>query len=88
LEQLYRPKQEASSTGLKAFNFRHVQSFVKELYGLEADLVKYQRRACFSAFDEVEQEREVEFKVYQLREKQNPTYLIALEFLGLNNALV
>ncbi|KAH7217697.1 hypothetical protein DER44DRAFT_754746 [Fusarium oxysporum] len=88
LEQLYGPKQEASSTGLKAFNSRHVQSFVKELQGLEADLVKYQRRACSSAFDEVEQEREVEFEVHQLREKQNPTHLTALEFPGLDNALV
>ncbi|KAL5619795.1 hypothetical protein FOVSG1_002017 [Fusarium oxysporum f. sp. vasinfectum] len=88
LEQLYGPKQEASSTGLKAFNSRHVQCFVKELQGLEADLVKYQWRACSSAFDEVEQEREVEFEVHQLREKQNPTHLTALEFPGLDNALV
>ncbi|KAI7763782.1 hypothetical protein LZL87_014121 [Fusarium oxysporum] len=88
LEQLYGPKKEASSTGLKPVNSTHIQSFMKELHGLEADLVKYERRACSSAFDEVEQEREVEFEVHQLREKQNPTYLTALEFPGLDNALV
>ncbi|KAF4435229.1 very large low complexity [Fusarium acutatum] len=88
LEQLYGPKEEASSTGFKTFNSTHLQSFVKELHGLEADLVKYQRRACSSAFDEVEQEREVEFEVHQLREKQNPTHLTALNFPGLDNALV
>jgi hypothetical protein len=88
LEQLYGPKQEASSTSLKPFNSTHVQGFVKELHVLEADLVKHKRRACSSAFDEVEQEREVEFEVHQLREKQNPTHLTALEFPGLDDALV
>ncbi|KAJ4252346.1 hypothetical protein NW762_010944 [Fusarium torreyae] len=88
LEELYGPKQETSATDLKTFNSTYVQSFVKELHGLEADLVKHQRRACSSAFDEVEQEREVEFEVHQLREKQNPTHLTALEFPGLDNALV
>ncbi|PNP83727.1 hypothetical protein FNYG_02944 [Fusarium nygamai] len=88
LEQLYGPKEKASSTGLKAINSRHLRSFAKELHGLEADLNKHQRRACSSAFDEVEQEREVEFEVHQLREKQNPTHLTALEFPGLDNALV
>ncbi|KAM0385097.1 hypothetical protein ACHAQC_011719 [Fusarium culmorum] len=88
LEQLYGPKQEASSTSLKPFNSTHVQGFVKELHGLEADLVKHKRRACSSAFDEVEQEREVEFEVHQLREKQNPTHVTALEFPGLDDALV
>ncbi|KLO86343.1 Uncharacterized protein LW93_11117 [Fusarium fujikuroi] len=88
LEQLYGPKGKTSSTALKAFNSTHLQSFVKELHGLEADLVKHQRRACSSAFDEVEQEREVEFEVHQLRENQNPTHLTALTFPGLDNALV
>ncbi|KAF5574117.1 hypothetical protein FPANT_11939 [Fusarium pseudoanthophilum] len=88
LEQLYGPKEQVSSTGLKAMKSAHLQSFVKELYGLEADLVKHQRRACSSAFDEVEQEREVEFEVHQLREKQNPTQLTALQFPGLDKAIL
>ncbi|KAF5250791.1 hypothetical protein FANTH_4063 [Fusarium anthophilum] len=88
LEQLYGPKEKASSTGLRVINSIHLQRFMKELHGLEADLVKSQRRACSSAFDEVEQEREVEFEVHQLREKQNPTHLTALTFSGLDKALV
>lgn len=64
------------------------QNFVKDLHELEADLVTYKRRACSLAFGEVEQEREVEFEVHQLREKQNPTHLTALTFPGLENALV
>nr|RBQ90595.1 hypothetical protein FVER53263_09945 [Fusarium verticillioides] len=88
LEQLYGPKEQASSTGFKAIKSAHLKSFVKELYGLQADLVKHQRRACSSAFDEVEQEREVEFEVHQLREKQNPTHLTALQFPGLDKALL
>lgn len=88
LEQLYGPKEKTASNGLKAFNSSHLQTFVKELRGMEADLVKYQKRASSSAFDEVEQEREVEFEVHQLREKQNPTHLTALAFPGLDNALV
>ncbi|KAF5529463.1 hypothetical protein FNAPI_13867 [Fusarium napiforme] len=88
LEQLYGPKEQLSSTGSKGIKSAHLQSFVKELHGLEADLVKHQRRASSSAFDEVEQEREVEFEVHQLREKQNPTHLTALEFSGLDKALV
>ncbi|KAF5598639.1 hypothetical protein FPCIR_2936 [Fusarium pseudocircinatum] len=88
LEQLYGPREKLSSTGLRSINSTHLQSFMKELHGLEADLVKSQRRACSSAFDEVEQEREVEFEVHQLREKQNPTHLTALTFSGLDKALV
>ncbi|KAF5977410.1 very large low complexity protein [Fusarium bulbicola] len=88
LEQLYGPKEKASSTGLRAIDSTRLQSFVKELQGLEVDLVKHQRRACSSAFDEVEQEREVEFEVHQLREKQNPTHLTALTFSGLDKSLV
>ncbi|KAF5564196.1 hypothetical protein FPHYL_4816 [Fusarium phyllophilum] len=88
LEQLYGPKEKASSTGLKVIKSAHLQSFVKDLHGLEADLVKHQRQASSSAFDEVEQEREVEFEVHQLREKQNPTHLTALEFPGLDKAIV
>ncbi|KAF5691719.1 hypothetical protein FCIRC_297 [Fusarium circinatum] len=88
LEQLYGPKEKTSSTGLRVINSTHLQRFMKELHGLEADLVKSQRRACSSAFDEVEQEREVEFEVHQLREKQNPTHLTALTFSGLDKALV
>ncbi|KAM0185118.1 hypothetical protein ACHAPI_012283 [Fusarium lateritium] len=88
LEQLYGPKQLVTSTGSKPFNSTYVQSFVKELDEMEANLVKDQERVCFSAFDEVEQEREVEFEVHQLRQKQNPTRLTALEFPGLDDALV
>lgn len=88
LEQLYGPRGKTLSTALKAFNSTHLQNFVKDLHELEADLVKYKRRACSLAFDEVEQEREVEFEVHQLREKQNPTHLTALTFPGLENALV
>lgn len=88
LDQLYGPKEKAASSGLKSFNSPHLQTFVKELRGLEADLVKCQKRASSSTFDEVEQEREVEFEVHQLREKQNPTHLTALAFPGLDNALV
>ncbi|KAM0229983.1 hypothetical protein ACHAPO_009535 [Fusarium lateritium] len=88
LEQLYGPKQEVTSTGSKSPNSTHIQSFVKELHGLEADLVKDKKRAYCSAFDEVEQEREVEFEVHQLRQKQNPTRLKVLEFPGLDDALV
>ncbi|KAF5639084.1 hypothetical protein F52700_4254 [Fusarium sp. NRRL 52700] len=88
LEQLYGPKEETSSIGLKTISSTRLQSFMKELHGLEADLVKYQRHARSSAFDEVEQEREVEFEVHQLREKQNPTHLTALTFPGLDNALI
>ncbi|KAF4990601.1 hypothetical protein FGRMN_8360 [Fusarium graminum] len=88
LEQLYGPKQEALSTGSKPFSSVHVQRFAEELHELEGDLIEYQRRAHSSAFDEVEQEREVEFEVHQLREKQNPTNLTALEFPGLDKAIV
>ncbi|KAF5716816.1 hypothetical protein FMUND_6112 [Fusarium mundagurra] len=88
LEQLYGPKEKTSLTGLKAINSTQLRKFVKELHGLEADMVKHQRQASSSAFDEVEQEREVEFEVHQLREKQNPTHLTALEFPGLDKAIV
>ncbi|KAG5659115.1 hypothetical protein KAF25_000317 [Fusarium avenaceum] len=87
LEQLYGPKQQSSSS-LKPFNSKVIQDFAKDLSELEADLVKHRRRAYSSAFDEVEQQREVEFEVHQLREKQNPARFTALDFPGLDNALV
>jgi hypothetical protein len=88
LEQLYGPKQQSSSSSSKPFNSKIIQDFAKDLSGLEADLVKHQRRAYSSAFDEVEQQREVEFEVHQLHEKQTPARFTALEFPGLDNALV
>ncbi|KAI6756012.1 hypothetical protein HG530_011748 [Fusarium avenaceum] len=88
LEQLYGPRQQPSPISSKPFNSKIIQDFAEDLSGLEADLVKHRRRAYTSAFDEVEQQREVEFEVHQLREKQNPARFTALEFPGLDNALV
>lgn len=88
LEQLYGSKQQSSSISVKVFNSKHLQGFVKDLHKLEADLVQHHGRAYSSAFDEVEQQREVEFEVHQLREKQNPPRFTAFEFPGLNSGLV
>ncbi|KAF4448734.1 very large low complexity protein [Fusarium austroafricanum] len=88
LEQLYGVRQQGPSTHLRSFDSGPIRDFASSLRHMETDLFKLQRRAHSSAFDEVEQQREVEFEVHQLREKQNPRRLRPLEFAGLNNAII
>ncbi|KFA51508.1 hypothetical protein S40293_06317 [Stachybotrys chartarum IBT 40293] len=84
LEQLYGPRQSSSTAGsIAQLEFECLQAFAANLSQQELDPLG----GYSSAFEEVEQEREVEFEFEQLREKQKPVKYTALVFPGLNPAI-
>ncbi|ROT41910.1 hypothetical protein SODALDRAFT_347045 [Sodiomyces alkalinus F11] len=93
LEQLYGPKHRmpaSSSTGepqsIQA-DFPRLQAFVTNLLQQKRALLSDGRVAHSSAFEEVEQEREVEFEVEQVRENQKPVSFLPHVFPGLSDSL-
>ena len=84
LEQLYGAATDLEPTTLAHVQFAELRVFVEEL--------NKQRRAAMdngngihsSVLEEVEQEREVEFQVEEVRQVQRPTHYNALTFPGLH----
>ena len=84
LEQLYGPRQSSSTAGASTqLEFECLKAFAANLCRQQLD----PSGGYSSAFEEVEQEREVEFEIEQLREKQKPVEYIALTFPGLDPAI-
>ncbi|KAL6353777.1 hypothetical protein LRP88_12769 [Fusarium phalaenopsidis] len=72
LEQLYGARQ-LDSTEFSQLDFQRLVDFRKQLRQQRHESSRSGRTMHSSAFEEVEQEREVEFEVEQVREKQKPT---------------
>ncbi|KAH7009622.1 hypothetical protein EDB80DRAFT_838411 [Ilyonectria destructans] len=84
LEQLYGPRQSMPTSGATAqLEFECLKVFAANLSQQNVDPSGNDS----SAFQEVEQEREVEFEIEQLREKQKPVNYLALTFPGLDSAI-
>lgn len=84
LEQLYGPRQSRPTSGATAqLEFECLKAFATNLSQQSVDPSGHDS----SAFQEVEQEREVEFEIEQLREKQTPVNYLALTFPGLDPAI-
>ncbi|KAH6972826.1 hypothetical protein BKA56DRAFT_492395 [Ilyonectria sp. MPI-CAGE-AT-0026] len=84
LEQLYGPRQSRPTSGATAqLEFECLKVFAANLSQKNVDPSGNDS----SAFQEVEQEREVEFEIEQLREKQKPVNYLALTFPGLDPAI-
>lgn len=84
IEELYGPRTTAPSTQQTQLDFPKLQAFNSSLVRQRLDLHLSGRQCVSSALAEVEQEREVEFEVEQVREKQNRGPLVPLSFPGLN----
>lgn len=89
LEQLYGPRAntEANTEPIETKSLR-LKSVLSRIAEKRATLSKETASGDSTAFQEVEQEREVEFEVEQVRERQRPEKLQALAFPGVSEQLV
>lgn len=93
LEQLYGPIHRSSGSSPRGeqqplqVDFPSLQTFVTNLQQQKVALVTNGRVAHSTAFEEVEQEREVEFEVEQVREIQKPVRFTPHVFPGLHPLL-
>lgn len=83
LKQLYSTRSSTSETN-KILDFAQLKKFSSELERKRYD-VPIQTSLSAAAFMEVEQEREVEFQVEQVREKHTDMQYTARKFPGLAN---
>ncbi|KAH7316968.1 hypothetical protein B0I35DRAFT_354831 [Stachybotrys elegans] len=84
LEQLYSPWQTAKDQETTPqLGFASLQSFASRLHEKLGDL----SLGTSPAFEEVEQEREVEFEIEQIRENQKPVKYNPLSFPGLDPSI-
>jgi hypothetical protein len=87
LEHLYGVTTDTQSSSLANVSSSELKGFIEELdrqrRAANADGIAIQS----SALEEVEQEREVEFQVEEVRQVQKPTHYKALAFPGLHPAV-
>lgn len=84
LELMYGPELQARATGHLGFVSPQLRAFAKNV----AKMTLHGRTSnTASALMEVEQEREVEFEVEQIRDKQTSSSFTALSFPGLHSAI-
>lgn len=88
LEMLYGPRQVEPLESTTQFDFTRLQEMATGLSQQRLDSWQPGRSDLLSAFEEVEQEREVEFEVEQIREKQKLERFVPLAFRGLDKSLV
>ncbi|KAJ4211923.1 hypothetical protein NW759_012210 [Fusarium solani] len=87
LEQLYGARQPDLTEFLQ-LDFLRLADFRTKLQQQRAESSSSGKAVHSSAFEEVEQEREVEFEVEQVREKQKPTRFTPFEVDKLDSQLV
>ncbi|KAH7117537.1 hypothetical protein B0J11DRAFT_493133 [Dendryphion nanum] len=81
LEQLYGRSMEESYHRINETPYPELQGFLNKLAAQRNSTVSF---TTHSALEEVEQEREVEFQVEEIREIQKPIHYKALRFPGLH----
>ncbi|KAK7415019.1 hypothetical protein QQZ08_012459 [Neonectria magnoliae] len=84
IEELYGSKTTAATTQQLKLDFSRLQTFNSHLRRQRLGLQHFGRQCESSALAEVEQEREVEFEVEQVREKQKRGQFLPLAFPGLD----
>ncbi|KAF9890132.1 hypothetical protein FE257_006293 [Aspergillus nanangensis] len=87
LKELYYPKQDAHTLDQLPESNGQLQEFWTELKVRQSAHGSKIQLGQNSAFEEVEQEREVEFEVEEIREIQRPVYLKPHVFRGLHPQL-
>lgn len=88
LEQMYGSKQNHQPSSLANLSSPKLIAFMEKLEK-QRQAAKTSGNGVFSsALEEVEQEREVEFQVEEVREAQEPTYYEALTFPNLHTAIL
>ncbi|KAI8716467.1 hypothetical protein NCS52_00940700 [Fusarium sp. LHS14.1] len=87
LEQLYGVRQ-LDFAEPSQFDFPSLEALATKLHEQRLTSSRSDHRAHSSPFEEVEQEREIEFEVEQVREVQRPTRLVPLFFPSLDPAII
>lgn len=87
LEQLYGVMTDTETSSLADILFAGLKDFVEELSKQRGAANGNGKLIHSSVLEEVEQEREVEFQVEQVRQAQKPARYKALAFPGLHTAL-
>ncbi|KAI9858561.1 MAG: hypothetical protein M1813_007366 [Trichoglossum hirsutum] len=88
LEQLYKPKLDSKDSITTPFVSPKLHEFIEELKMRHQDSLANSNAVHSSAFEQVEQEREVAFEVEEVREVQKPEHFKALSFSGLNSTIL
>lgn len=84
LQQMYGPRTQLDQTNSIELASPQLQDFALNV----AKRARHGQSSCSSAMMEVEQEREVEFEIEQVRQKQSNTKHKALSFPGLDLAIM
>ncbi|RYP37538.1 hypothetical protein DL767_002846 [Monosporascus sp. MG133] len=87
LEQLYGGMTESQPSSLSVMSFANLESFMKKLIQQRRETGGKWHGFHSSALEEVEQEREVELQVEEVRQVQKPERYKALTFPGLHPAV-
>ncbi|TVY43757.1 hypothetical protein LSUB1_G001260 [Lachnellula subtilissima] len=87
LEQLYGVGTDTQPSSVADTPSAELEGFMKELSGQRRAANNKGDRIHSSVLEEVEQEREVEFQVEQVRQVQKPAHYRALAFPGLHAAV-
>ncbi|KAF2797566.1 hypothetical protein K505DRAFT_358267 [Melanomma pulvis-pyrius CBS 109.77] len=88
LEQLYGNRtDDTQCPSSRRTTSPQIQTFMDELNNLRRAAASNPNVLHSSALEEVEQEREVEFQVEEVREVQRPVHYEALEFPGIHAAI-
>lgn len=86
LKEIYGSKAQVSGldVGFPAIRNPELRSFYETLMNKKKGLAHTTSEALACALDEVEQEREVEFQVEEIRQVRKPTHYDALRFPGMH----
>lgn len=87
LEQLYGEMTDTQTSYITDTLSVELEGFMKELSRQRGAAKVHGKPICSSVLEEVEQEREVEFQVEQVRQVQKPTHYEALAFPGMHKAV-
>jgi len=88
LEELYgNPKDDSWQSFVGTTKFPRIQKIWDELGSLRHGSAKSNKALQSSALEEVEQEREVEFQMEEVRQVQPPMHYTALTFPGIHPAI-
>lgn len=87
LEQLYGDIADTQPSSLRDLSFTELKGFMEELNEQRRTANGTGHATYSSALEEVEQEREVEFQVEEVRQVQKPIHHKALTFPGLQPAV-
>lgn len=87
IEQLYGVVTDTQPISMVDAPFTELKGFIEELVEQQRETNSNKNGIHSSLLEEVEQEREVEFHVEQVRQVQNPTHYKALTFPGLHPAI-